>query len=46
MEDRTVKAVGVETEKAPPATTLPHFLHAQIPTQDLFTVSLPQKAHV
>jgi hypothetical protein len=44
MEERTVMAAGVATVHAPPATTFPHFLHSQIPTHDLFTVFLPQKA--
>ena len=44
MEERTVMAAGVATVQAPPATTFPHFLHSQIPTHDLFTVFLPQKA--
>ena len=39
-------ATGVDTVKAPPATTFPHFLQFQIPVQDLLTVFLPQKAQV
>ena len=45
MEERTVRAVGVEIDQAPPATTLWHFLHSQMPTQVRFTVFFPQKAH-
>lgn len=41
-----MRAVGVEIDQAPPATTLWHFLHSQMPTQERFTVFFPQKVHV
>ena len=46
MVDRTVAAVAVLSEYAPPATCFLHALHVHMPTTLRFTLSLPQKAHV
>lgn len=44
--DRTVAAAVVERAHAPPAMTLLHALHSQMPTLVRLTESLPQKVHV
>jgi len=45
MLDRTVTAEGVVREYAPPAMTLWHLRHSQIPTHVRLMESLPQKTH-
>ena len=46
MVDLTVDAAVVPRVHAPPAITLEHPLHSQIPTLVLFTESFPQKEQV
>jgi hypothetical protein len=46
MVDRTVEAAVVPTVHAPPAITLWHPLHFQIPTAVRLTLSFPQKVQV
>ncbi len=46
MVERTVAAAVVPTVQAPPAKTLLHPLHFQIPTAVRLTASFPQKVQV
>lgn len=46
MVDLTVDAAVVPRVHAPPAITLEHPLHSQIPTFVLFTESFPQNEQV
>lgn len=44
--DRTVAAAVVDRAQAPPAMTLLHALHSQMPTFVRLTASLPQNVQV